>query len=32
MRIDQDQDIQDFAFAAVILALAVGVIMCYILN
>lgn len=32
MRIDENQDVQDFAFATVIVALAVGVIMCYILN
>lgn len=32
MRIDENQDVQDFAFAAVILALAAGVIMCYILG
>jgi len=32
MRIDQDNDVQDFAFAATIVALAAGVIMCYILG
>ena len=32
MRIDENQDVQDFAFATVIVALAVGVIMCYFLN
>jgi len=29
MRIDQDQDIQNFAFATITVALSVGVIMCY---
>lgn len=32
MRIDEDQDIQNFAFATITVALAVGIIMCYILN
>lgn len=32
MRIDQDNDVQAVAFAVVTLALAVGVVMCYILN
>ena len=32
MRIDQNQDVQDFAFATVIVGLALGVIMCYFLN
>ncbi len=32
MRIDQNEDVQAFAFATVTLALAVGVLMCYFLN
>ena len=32
MRIDNNTDVQDFAFATVIVALAVGIVMCYILN
>ena len=32
MRIDENQDVQDFAFATITIALAVGIIMCYILN
>ena len=32
MRIDQNEDVQDFAFATVTVALAVGVLMCYFLN
>lgn len=32
MRIDENQDVQDFAFAATIVALAAGIIMCYILG
>ncbi len=32
MRIDQNEEVQLFAFATVMLALAVGVLMCYFLN
>ena len=32
MRIDQNEEIQGFAFATVTVALAVGIVMCYILN
>ena len=32
MRIDHNEEVQAFAFAAVTLALAVGVLMCYFLN
>lgn len=32
MRIDENEDIQNFAFATITVALAVGIVMCYILN
>ena len=32
MRIDESQDVQDFAFAVVVVGLALGIVMCYILN
>ena len=32
MRIDQNEEIQGFAFATITVALAVGIVMCYILN
>ena len=32
MRLDDNTDVQDFAFATITVALAVGIVMCYILN